>query len=176
MAGQVEIHSVEEDEEAVVEIITYNDVTINIESLTKEQLSFIVNNSEGVGGKIITIRFGPGTLQDMKNISVLYDNQSISWVSFDAIFTPTSALMNATWTSVLAIDAEGAEILYLLIWVPHFSEHTISIISFTQLVEAFDIITIAIFYSAISIIVVVFFFSPLLGSIAHRRLYLRKKK
>ncbi len=162
--------------DSTARVTTYYDVNISIESISKNRLSFTVNGSEGTVGKVITVRFGSGTLEDMSNVSVLYDNESIAWVNFDTIFNADNVTStNAKWTSVLAIDAEGVEILYCLIWVPHFSEHTITISSFVEVVKVLGGITVIIFYIIICVIAAIVFFSRFYA----RPLYLtfsRKKK
>jgi hypothetical protein len=49
-------------------------LSISLESVSKEKLTFVVNGPEGVFGSILLVRFGAGTLKDMKNITVIYDN------------------------------------------------------------------------------------------------------
>ena len=112
----------------------------------------------------------------MENVKVEYNNELISWVDFDTIFNSDQEDTDTTakWTNVLAINNNGEQIFYILIWIPHFSENTITISS--SVVEALSFITAMILYVTISAIVLFVFLSPMLTNIIHRRMYFKKRK
>ena len=91
----------------------------------------------------------------MENVKVEYDNEPISWVDFDTIFDSDQEDTDATakWTSVLAIDENGEQILYILVYT-HFSEHTITI---SSIIEAVGGITMMFLYAAFCVIAVIVF-------------------
>jgi hypothetical protein len=92
----------------------------------------------------------------MKNVTVLYDNTSIPWVDFDSIFRSDNETNDtARWTSVLAIDGNGNEILYCLLWIPHFSTHTISITAGQIITALSQLMAIALYIVIIVVLAVV---------------------
>jgi uncharacterized GH25 family protein len=163
ISGKIDVRHPVQQEGLSTMVTTYNTpLSITIESATAEKLSIVVAGPEGTTGKIITVRFGPGTLDDMNNVSVLYDNEFISRVSFDAIFqggNDTNA--TAKWTSVLAVDSEGNQTLYCLIRIPHFSEHTITISSIAKVVAAIGGITAVILYITVIGVVALIYVVPI---------------
>jgi nitrous oxidase accessory protein NosD len=152
-------------ENVSTEVTTYSEnASITITTLTTTKLLFIIQASEEIGGKILTVRFGPGTLEDMNNIGIIYDNGSIPWVDFDTIFKPDMRTndTNATarWTSIVAIDKDGNQILYCLLWVPHFSEHEITISTLEKVVEAIGMTVALVLYMTVFAILGILYLVP----------------
>jgi hypothetical protein len=164
VAGQIDVQQNENELGSLFSAtITYDiSVAITVQSATTKTLSFIVNGSQNSSGNIIAVRFGPGTLEDKKNITVLYDNIPISWVDFDTLFDVHmhENMSNATWTSVLAIDHQGKEILYCLIYIPHYSEHTITIQTITQAIVGLGLGIAVLLFSSVFLVLGVLYFIP----------------
>jgi hypothetical protein len=156
ISGTIDVQSPPQHEGFLTQVSTYNTpVSIHIETITPTTLVFNISAPEGTIGKIITVRFGPGTLDDMKNVTILYDNASIPWVDFDSIFASGNETNDtARWTSVLAIDGNGNEILYCLLWIPHFSTHTISITT-SQIITALSELMAMTLYIVIIVVLAV---------------------
>jgi len=156
ISGAISVQYPEEQQQILTEVSLYKTpVSVMINTATAEQLVFSVNGSEAVHRAILTVRFGPGTLEDMNNVTILYDNESISWVSFDEIFHSDNTT-TARWSSVLAIDGEGQEILYCIISAP-LSTHTITISSLQHIVEEVGGLMVILFYLGIAVVAAVAF-------------------
>ena len=98
----------------------------------------------------------------MKNITVIYDNESIPWVDFDTLFEvlpENESNTSATWTSALVIDRNGAEVLYCFIRIPHYSQHSITIQSTGSLViqGIGGVLAIVVFIAVVCLLGVVYF-------------------
>jgi hypothetical protein len=162
ISGTIDIQSQSQQEGYYTHITTFDEpVSINLRTITQKTLTFTISAPNGTLGKIITIRFGPGTLNDMKNVTIIYDDAPIPWVDFDTIFTINETNTDARWTSVLAIDGTGNEILYCLVWVPHFSDHTISITT-GQIIQTLGTILSFSLYIAIIVILAVLTAIPII--------------
>jgi parallel beta-helix repeat protein len=146
-------------EQFTTRITTYlQESDISVTSTSSTLFSFIVNGPDGTVGKMVSIRFGPGTLQDMENIQVVYDNEVITKVNFDVLFNQnkdTNAESKATWTSMVTLDKNGLQILYCLIWIPHFSQHHLSIFTLEQVIETMSSTTALMIYLGFCIVIVV---------------------
>ena len=159
------------DEEAHVQI--YNkaiDVEI-IEFNLKDKITFQINSNE-LDEALIAIKINQGSLSNINNLKLTSDGKEIQQVGFSSIIDFKNTLEKAAWTSINAMDENGEEVTYLLIYSP-LSKHTISISSIVEIVGGIlSIIT----YFIISIFLVVLFFSPMISKILKRRIFFRKNK
>jgi hypothetical protein len=173
IAGQIYVQQTS-DSILSTEIVTYDGtIGISTDAATAERYEFTINGTENSTGRILVIRFGPGTLQNTKNMTVLYDNETIPWVDFDTLYKGKLVETNnstAVWTNVLTIDQNGDEIVYFLLRIPHYSTHTITITTIHQIIEAVGGPLAVLVYVAIGILVTVMFVYPVFaGTIRLKR-------
>ncbi|MFH1100676.1 MAG: DUF2341 domain-containing protein [Methanobacteriota archaeon] len=173
VVGEITVNLQQSSEEELGIMAYYDGVSFAIESVSSKDFTFNFSGPSAFDGRVIIVRFGPGTLDDMKNISILYDNESIERVDFDVFFQsiqlepgPDAEPM---YTVVLASDAQGNPILYCLLQV-YFSSHTVTIFSMVETVGQVMIIVSYILVCAVALLV---FFGPLVARFL-RRVYFSK--
>ncbi|MFH1102018.1 MAG: NosD domain-containing protein [Methanobacteriota archaeon] len=117
------------------EIITFGQqVEITNISHTEKHVNFTIGGPDGPTGKYLAILIGEGTLEDIQNINLTYDGLPVQKVPLVTLFSLT---LNTTdivqWTNVLTLDENNTAVQYVIVWIPHFSQHALSIFSFESL-------------------------------------------
>jgi len=144
------------------ETISYYSDEVLIElNKTKEMISFTVGAEDGTRGTILIIRIGEGVLSDLDNLTVTYDGEPIDeFIDIEEFFVIEEDTVPG-WLRLLTITG-----LYVLIRIPHFSEHTITITSIVEsvggVVEAIGGITAVILYIVVFAIVAILYIAPIL--------------
>ncbi len=160
-------------------VVTVYDTRLNIHvSSTMETgvFRFTVASPNETNGTVIAIRIdNPEDIlnkkvKDLKEIVVIFDGKPVQMaVSSGDIFNTPSPDEQPMWAGLLTGK------LYILLSVPSFSQHEISIHA-EELNPVIGGILAVLLYCSVSILVGVLFFSPILVRIAHRRRILREKK
>jgi eukaryotic-like serine/threonine-protein kinase len=156
--------------------ITVYDSNVEItQTKTQNGVVQLIVNGETAKGTVIAIRLDNPTsllqssIQQLKDLQVTYDGQPLVLAeNIGDIFSPSST-NQPLWVGV--ITEQG--VLTLLIYIPHFSEHTITI---SSILETLSGPTMVIIYATFSIIAAVFLLGPRIRNIVRRELYMRNKK
>lgn len=150
----------------------YN-ITVHKKNLTVELLS--INQSEislklageKLPGTIIVLRLF--SQSDITDVTVTYDEAAIEQVNLSDIFSLGGNETEAKYTRILTEDETG-KIIYCLVYVPHFSEHEITISTIKEVVEKIGGIIAVVAYVAIGIVVAAVFLYPVFsGTIIYKR-------
>lgn len=149
-------------------IISYytDDLSIRGISSGNEQVSFTVSAPSGTLGKILVIRLGQGVLSDLDHVIVQYDNTPCEESTNVLSFFDGGNRTNPSWLRVISTDG-----LCIFIYVPHFSEHTITI---SSIITALSSTTALLIYVTVSIIAGIVFISYGLSGPVLR--YMMKRK
>jgi hypothetical protein len=140
-------------------------------SITPTNISFVVNATD-FQGTIIALRlFSEKNLSD---ITVYYDNETIEQISFTDIFSLVDGNTTPVYTWI-KITKENQTIAYVLVYVPHFSEHVITLSTIEEVVHVVDQITMVFSYIVVCILAGIVFFSPVFIRFI-RHVYFQKKK
>jgi len=138
------------------DVFTYNGVTITPVLIQKNQLQVIVSGDELSGARTVLLTIDP-TLFDTDDLQVTFDGQPISIAeSLEDAMDPNNDGSNPEYYLVVT----GSDIT-AFVTVPHFSDHTISIQSLSQVVEAVGGITAVIMYIVIIGIVGIVYIIPI---------------
>jgi len=153
----------------------YNtDLTIDLGEKQQDTITFTVGAAEGTLSEIIAIQLEAQTLSDISNLQVSYDENEIEKISFIELFSIEGSETKAKYTSILAYDGNGEETAYILFYIPHFSEHTITISSVAELVVIGGLTALAL-YMVICLLGVSFFVYPVFTGLV-RRTFRRKTR
>jgi len=125
---------------------------ITLLPLLNQTFSFTINASLNTTGTILVCRIGPGVLSDLDNISLTYDNKSLNETTDIASFFSIQENTTASWFRILTTQG-----LYILVRIPHFSTHTITITSLQHIIETFGGIPAILTYILIAVVVIVLF-------------------
>lgn len=133
----------------------YDDkIHIQLVPSEKGKFTFNVSGPDGENGTIIAIHLNDAkTLLDMNivdlaAINVVYDGVTIPMATtFDDVFNLTSSESEPSWVAVVANNG-----VTIVIHVPHFSEHSITIQSIAEVVKTFGGITAIIVYVVVIMI------------------------
>jgi hypothetical protein len=136
------------------QITIYKGVEIKSEEIAQGKISLIVSGDEYGGGKTIAITVDPSLFENAKDIVVKYDGEVISMAdNITDVLNPNDDGAHAEY--ILTLGANATEIL---ISIPHFSEHEITVYSAVgAAVEALGGVTAVFTYIAICVIVAVLF-------------------
>jgi hypothetical protein len=140
-------------------------------SIEKGTFQFTITGTEGTQGTVIALRLNDPktvlktTVEDLKNLEVTFDGQHIEMAStIGSIFSSEDS--QPRWIGVFT--EQGVDIL---VYVPHFSEHTIII---STVVEALGGIAAVMVYVALCVIAGLIFLSHALSGPVIQ--FLAKKK
>jgi parallel beta-helix repeat protein len=100
------------------------ELTIALHPVANQTFSFTINGNDNITGTILVCKIGPGVLSDLDNITLTYDNHTLNETTDLETFFNIQENTTASWFRVLTTKG-----LYILIRVPHFSQHTITISS-----------------------------------------------
>jgi len=146
----------------------YSDIEVAIEQaqlLTDGNVKFTIAG-EGEGTLVVIYISG---VEYPKDVFLKYDNVEIERTS-DVLSFLDSQNTDESWV-MLSTEVVGEFVV--LLNIPEFSEHTITI---SSLVETAVSITAVILYIAISVIALFLFFSPMLANLLHIQRRSRKKR
>ena len=123
MGGEINIELPDEE----YNITLYKEMlNIKVISIEEGNFSFKIRADNGTSGTIIALRFfNQDTFSD---ISVKYDGELIEKADFVDIFNLLGNESKAKYTRILTED----NTMYCLIYIPHFSEHIITISSIIE--------------------------------------------
>jgi hypothetical protein len=109
----------------------YNNVTIKNKMISDSQAEFIVSGDHDTTGKTVKINIGQDTLST-DNIEILFDGKPIPLAdNLQDVLNPNDDGLQPEYVMVNITAGSGNE-FFLLISVPHFSEHSITIRSVVQ--------------------------------------------
>ncbi len=159
--------------------VTVYDTRVNIEipSITETGVfQFTVAGPNATNGTVIAIRIDypenvlNKKVMDLKEIVVTYDGKPIKMAASSGdIFRPMSHDEQPMWAGLLT------EKLYILVSVPSFSEHEITIHA-EEIIPVIGGIVVVLLYCSMIILGGVLFFSPMLADIIRRRRIIHNKK
>ena len=144
------------------EVTIYKGVEIKPVEIVRGKISLIISGDEYGGGKTIAITVDPSLFGNAKDIVVKYDGEAISMAdNITDVLNPNDDGSHAEY--LLTASANATEIL---VSIPHFSEHEITVYSAAgAVVEKLGGVTAVLTYIAICIIAAVLF----VGAIYIRR-------
>lgn len=148
------------------EIIIYDGVKIDPIEINESKISIIINGDENITGRTIAITTTLGMFDLTNDLVVEYDGEAIRMADDTAdVLNPNNDGIHAEY--LITIGTDGIEIL---ISIPHFSEHMISITTLPpevmeEIVEAIGGIHAIILYMLICVIASALF----IGTIYIRR-------
>jgi hypothetical protein len=141
------------EETPSIEIQRYSP-TFNIQLIELLQptdiVTFTISAEEGTAGTFVAIHIGNEVLHP-EDIKISYDGNSLSTIPIGNFLHPEEN--NEPGYIILWTEGE----IYVLLYVPHFSEHTITISSLTQIIEVIGGTTAVILFVVIAVIVAVVF-------------------
>ena len=138
--------------ESTQEIKIYrSDLDIQILKQSDEEISFNVTGEEDTP-TLFAVHIPKTALLDITNINVTYDNQSVELGGFDSIFNLQGE--QPYYGMLITGNDSGEPVLHLIISIPGFSEHTITISSFASIPAALIQYTELAVIAAIAIIMV----------------------
>ena len=143
-------------------ITIYEGVEIKPTEITKDRISLIVSGDEYGGSKTIAITVDPSLFENVKDIVVKYDGEAISMAdNITDVLNPNDDGSHAEY-----LLTSGANATEILISIPHFSEHEITVYSVAgAVVETLGGVNAVLTYIAICVIAAVLF----VGTIYIRR-------
>jgi hypothetical protein len=144
------------------EVTIYKGVEIKPVEIVQGKISLIVSGDEYGGGKTISITVDPSLFENAKDIVAKYDGEVISMAdNITDVLNP-----NDDGTHAEYLITFGANATEILISIPHFSEHEITVYSVAgAVVETLGGVTAVFTYVAICVIAAVLF----VGTIYIRR-------
>ncbi len=144
------------------EVTIYKGVEIKPVEVVQGKVSLIVSGDEHGGGKTIAITVDPSLFENAKDIVVKYDGEPISMAdNITDVLNPNDDGSHAEY--LITFGANATEIL---ISIPHFSEHEITIYSVAgAVVNTFGGVNAVLTYVAICAVAAVLF----VGTIYIRR-------
>ena len=143
----------------------YREMTITVEKQDMQNILVTVDDDIlPEQSTLLIITLEPDALDDITNLELMYDNEPMSMGSSEALFSFTSE--EPLYGVYIFEDDDGIIVTEVVMFIPHFSEHTIQISSAIQ--EIIDFLGLGL-YSFISICVLLIFFLPMLVSIVRRR-------
>jgi len=111
----------------------YNNVTIELinNTMTNKKAEFIVSGDEHTTGKTIKINLGKGAMSS-KDLKVKFDEDEIPMAdNISDVLNPNDDGLQPEYVIVNVRGGKGEE-FFLLISIPHFSEHTITLQSISK--------------------------------------------
>ena len=144
----------EENAEFEHDILIYNGIEIDLISINRENISIIVNGDENGPGKTIAITTGLDLFSSINDLVVKYDGELIQMADdIEDVLNPNNDGIHAEY-----LVTKGTEGIEILLSIPHFSEHEITISGFQpegaveDLVETVGGFTVFVTYISICII------------------------
>ncbi|MFH1100655.1 MAG: DUF2341 domain-containing protein [Methanobacteriota archaeon] len=158
--------------DCVLRLQTYNitlyveNLRVNVTMINQTEVSLKIGG-EDLPGTVIALRlFSEG---DVADVDIMYDGARIDRVSFADIFSFVGNGSEAKYTRVLSKNETG-EVMYCLIYVPHFSEHDITIRTIQEAVLIIGGVVAVVLYLVVCVMVASSFLYPVFsGTIMRRR-------
>jgi hypothetical protein len=162
VGGEITIWK-DENEDYSHEILIYENLEIPGVNIEKEKISFLISGDENTTGKTIVVTVDKSIISKIDDIIIEYDKEPIKMADdINDILNPNDDGVKPEY--LLSIGANSTQIL---ISIPHFSEHQISVYSLSEIFESIAVITMIIFYILTCVIATVIF----VGSIKLRKKY-----
>ena len=164
VGGEISITYKEDISDFEKFIVIYDSINVNLETIEKGNMSLSIDGNETSGGKTIVLNFDIDFFES-ENLEIYYDDQLIEMADdIIDILNPNDDGSNPEF--LLTMGSNGTQIL---ISIPHFSQHHISISSaaIEKIVEILFDISAFLNYILIGIFIAILYIGPVL--------YLRKK-
>jgi hypothetical protein len=128
------------------DIVIYNEhLNINEFNVEKNRVSLKINGDENVTGKTLVINAEEGVFENPDKMIVKYDGETIKIADdLDDVLNPDDDGSHPEY--LLTHGANGTQII---VSIPHFSEHEITVYSVAEVVETLGGITAVIMYVVI---------------------------
>jgi hypothetical protein len=142
--------------------ILYNNLlSFKSVSIDKNEISLIISGDESLSGKTLVINAETGFFDNEGNLLIKYDGETIRLADdINDVLNPND---DGSFPEYLIV--EGALGVQIIISIPHFSDHEISITSLADVIEAVGGLTAFIMYIVICAVTAVIF----IGSIKIRK-------
>lgn len=155
------------------QVTLYTEINVDIQQRPSEQaFSFIISGEDEEPGTVFILKienintfFNTDTV-DITDVLFSFDGESVEKADFSRVIDADEE--TPTWTGFIIDDT-----LYVLGWIPHFSEHTITVSVISEIVEILTSPFAILLYVSILIIGSFFFIGPVV-SIAIRNKLKRK--
>ncbi|MGC9554998.1 MAG: hypothetical protein ACP5EK_06775, partial [Thermoplasmatota archaeon] len=104
----------------------FNNVTIRNGTLSPNRAEFAVNGDHHATGKTVKINMGKDVLSS-RSLQVLFDGEPIPLADdLEDVLNPDDDGLQPEYVMVNVTAGDGGE-FFLLVSIPHFSEHTITV-------------------------------------------------
>ena len=135
------------------QVFIYDSVTISPEDVTTNQVSLLVSGNEKTTGKTIVINLDKNVFDLSKSLDFKYDGEPLQMADDLAdVLDPNNDGLHAEY-----LLTKGANGMQIIISIPHFSEHEITI---SSVVEAIGSITAFAIYIVIFLILGIVYIAP----------------
>jgi len=126
VGGEITIETLDEQQ-----VLIYDSVMLQPYELQGGKITLLINGDELSAGRTVVINLGEQVVNVENTLEILYDDEPITLADdILDILNPNNDGLHAEY--LLTIGTEGMQIL---VSIPHFSEHTLSIVSLSELVE-----------------------------------------
>lgn len=165
---KIDAPDAQDDKKIEITSYDYSGVAIELTDISSKRLSAKVSRDDEKLGSTIAITVGPEMLDITREYAVKFDGKTISMADdIDDVLNPDDDGLHVEY--ILTKDANG---LHILVSVPRWSEHTITVY---EVIEALTGTTAILLYVAFGVIASILFIVP-----AFKRpyfpIYSRKKK
>jgi muconolactone delta-isomerase len=152
------------------QIFAYREISILLLEQTTSRIAIQVDSNQD-NAAFFLIRLDSTAVADITNLEVIYDNQTLSMGNIETIFnlqgeTPSYAIL-------LTEDKNGDQVASVLVYVPHFSAHTITI---SSLVETINGLMVFLVYLAFAAIAGVIFLTKIFTHPVYMNYFQKKRK
>ncbi len=136
------------------DVVVYNDhLSINEFSVEKNRVSLKINGDENITGKTLVINVEEGIFKNPNKMVVKYDGETTKIADdIDDVLNPDDDGSRPEY-----LVTHGANGTQIIVSIPHFSEHEITVYSVAEVVEALGGITAVILYIVICTVAAIVF-------------------
>ena len=144
------------------DLVVYNNrLSINEFNVERNRVSLRINGDENITGKTLVINVEEGVFENPDKMVVKYDGETIKIADdIDDVLNPDDDGSHPEY-----LITHGANGTQIVVSIPHFSEHEITIYSVAEVVELLGGITAVILYIVICAVAAIVF----VGSVRLRR-------
>lgn len=147
-------------------ITQYNTkIAVNAET-TEKHITLQVSADDDTQGTVFVVSVDDTVWEELDDLQVTYDGAILEETFDIGVFFSLHETTEPTWLRVQTMTG-----VYVFLWVPHFSEHTITI---AALSEQIGLLTLLVFYTVISVLVMMVFLTPRIRNIMRKYWYTRK--
>ncbi len=149
VGGEISILKTEGQTQYEKHVLIYDSVTISPKDVTTAQISLLVNGDEKTAGKTIVINLDSNVIDPSKDLDLKYDGEPLQMADdLMDVLNPNNDGLHAEY-----LLTKGANGIQILLSIPHFSEHEITISPLEKIVKPlFDILAVVVYIVVIGIL------------------------